>query len=366
MLYCFALQSFLFWKEVSVDFSSIFFIWVFLPFTLIVTWITFFIFRNNTSKQIQIANVLLLIVSLFFYSWAGLKSELLLICVITVNFFCGKSIGSCTNVVRKKRLLVISIIVNVLILTCFKYGNMIIVSIEGVLSLHVLPIKSIIFNILTMNRTNALPISLVILPLAISFVIFQSISYLVDIYSGKIYAENSFIHFLLYEIAFFQLVQGPIIRCSDFSPQLQNRELSIDQTVEGIRRFCLGLGKKVIIANTLAMVVDAVWGGQVDSIGTIDAWVALIMYTFQIYYDFSGYSDMAVGLGKMLGFEICENFNHPYVSKSVQEFWRRWHISLSSWFKDYIYISIFSSYFSLQVFGTEQTGLSFSGGCGLH
>ena len=229
--------------------------------------------------------------------------------------------------------------INIMILLFFKYGNMMLAFAEGILSVRAIPMKQVAFNIILMNRTNAIPITSIVLPLAISFVVFQSISYLVDVYTEKISAEDNLFVFALYELAFFQLVQGPIIRYPDIAPQLRNRELTTDQTIEGIRRFCQGLGKKVIIANSLALVVNPLWE-QTYSIGTMDAWVALILYAFQIYYDFSGYSDMAVGLGKMLGFDICENFNRPYISKSVQEFWRRWHISLSSWFKDYLYIPL--------------------------
>ena len=180
----------------------------------------------------------------------------------------------------------------------------------------------------------------VALPIGISFFTFQSISYLVDVYSGRVkYQENPF-NLGLYISLFPQLIAGPIVRYKDVNQQITERKINLDKFTKGIKRFIIGLSKKVLIANPMAVIADEVFSLSVNDLSSGVAWLGVLAYTLQIYFDFSGYSDMAIGLGKMLGFDFLENFNFPYVSKSIQEFWRRWHISLSTWFKDYVYIPL--------------------------
>jgi len=321
-----------------MDFSTIFFIWVYLPATLVLIYGISFLVVDK-SRRIQISNGVLLILSLWFYSWAGIKATVLMVCIVIINYLCGVWIHRAGDKKRRSRL-VTSICFNVLTLAVFKYGNMLIAIAEILKETDDYYSKKLLRELLSPERTGAINIQDITLLLAISFVTFQSISYHVDVYKKKTEPAANLMEFTLYELLFFQLVQGPIIRFGDIRTQISNRTITADKSYDGIRRFCQGLAKKVLIANTLAPVVDGIWGLKLSSIGTIDAWIGIILYAFQIYYDFSGYSDMAIGLGKMLGFEICENFDHPYISESIQEFWRRWHISLSSWFKDYIYIPL--------------------------
>ena len=178
------------------------------------------------------------------------------------------------------------------------------------------------------------------LPLAISFTVFQTISYLADIYKGTIKAERNLLNYSLYIFFFPQLVQGPIMRYKDLGTQILSRNHSLNRFAYGVQRFSYGLAKKIIIADTLGLTANKIWAVPVLDLYTSEAWLGIILFTMQIYFDFSGYTDMAVGIGSMFGFIITENFNYPYTSLSVQEFWRRWHISLSSWFRDYIYIPL--------------------------
>ena len=195
-------------------------------------------------------------------------------------------------------------------------------------------------TMMSMERTGTLNIKDIVLPIGISFFTFQSMSYVIDLYMGKVSLQKDIINFALYVSLFPQLIAGPIVKYSDVSEQIENRSESLELFVSGQKRFCYGLGKKVIIANTFAEIADQIWALETTTLGTAVAWFGAIAYTIQIYYDFSGYSDMAIGIGKMLGFQFKENFNYPYTSLSIQEFWRRWHISLSTWFKEYIYIPL--------------------------
>lgn len=204
-----------------------------------------------------------------------------------------------------------------------------------------------LWNILRSSESlKALIVSLLksgssgVFPLAISFITFQSISYLTDVYKREISAEKNYLSFAIYSLLFFKLVQGPIMKYGSIKEQLDTPNCTLESFSYGISRFCYGLGKKVLIANTLAAVANQAWQIDPKQAGALTLWVGLIAYTLQIYYDFSGYSDMAIGLGRMFGFKVMENFNYPYTSLSIQEFWRRWHISLSTWFKDYIYIPL--------------------------
>jgi alginate O-acetyltransferase complex protein AlgI len=178
------------------------------------------------------------------------------------------------------------------------------------------------------------------LPIGISFFTFQALSYVIDLYRNQYKAQRNIINLALYISFFPQLIAGPIVKYKDINEQLNNRSVTSEKMAEGIRRFIYGLGKKVIIANTVAQCVDKIYALDYGHLTGILAWAGAILYTLQIYYDFSGYSDMSIGLGKMFGFEFLENFQYPYLSKSIQEFWRRWHISLGTWFREYLYIPL--------------------------
>jgi alginate O-acetyltransferase complex protein AlgI len=198
----------------------------------------------------------------------------------------------------------------------------------------------VLSTMLSLKGTGELGLAKIVLPIGISFFTFQAMSYTIDVYTKKAQIQENIIDFALYVSLFPQLIAGPIVKYSDVDLQLQNRKESIDKFISGQKRFCYGLGKKVLVSNVLAKVADDIWALEIENLGAAVAWLGIISYTLQIYFDFSGYSDMAIGLGRMLGFDFKENFDYPYTALSIQEFWRRWHISLSSWFKEYIYIPL--------------------------
>lgn len=218
-----------------------------------------------------------------------------------------------------------AILLNLLILGFFKYFNFFLENLNIILS-H--------------SEKEVLNFKQVALPIGISFFTFQAISYLIDVYRKTAPAQKNIFNLALYISLFPQLIAGPIVRYAQISAQLEKRELNFSKTASGIQRFIFGFAKKIIVANSMASIADQVFAISVHEMSTGVIWLGIIAYTFQIYFDFSGYSDMAIGLGKMFGFDIPENFNFPYISKSIKEFWRRWHISLSSWFKDYLYIPL--------------------------
>lgn len=223
---------------------------------------------------------------------------------------------------RSKLLLILSVCFNIGILGYFKYLNFFVFNINRILPEPLLSVKEIA------------------LPLGISFYIFQSLSYVIDVYRGDCKAQKNFSKLLLYISFFPQLIAGPIVKYHDIENQIENRICSIDKTAYGIRRFIFGLAKKVLLSNTLAYYADEIMDGSISNFSSGVLWFGALLYTLQIYYDFSGYSDMAIGLGQIFGFEFHENFNYPYISTSIREFWRRWHISLSTWFKEYVYIPL--------------------------
>ena len=223
---------------------------------------------------------------------------------------------------HKKLFLVLDIIGNLGLLGYFKYTNFILDTIR-----RLLPSASV-------------PVTHIALPIGISFFTFQAMSYVIDLYRGRYRAQKNLFHLALYISFFPQLIAGPIVQYKDIEDQIMNRKRTPEKIASGIRRFIYGLGKKVIISNLVASSVDKLFALSPENMTGVMAWTAAILYTLQIYYDFSGYSDMAIGLGRMFGFEFLENFNYPYISKSIREFWRRWHISLSSWFRDYVYIPL--------------------------
>lgn len=293
-------------------FSSTVFLFIFLPAVLIIN----FLLRHDYR------NIFLLVVSLFFYAWGEGILVLLMIVSTCVNYLAGLGISYFKNRVLVKATLGLAITINLLFLIYYKYLNFI---------FDTFPFLSSLFAVNT---------SSIILPIGISFYTFHAISYLVDIYRKGLPGQKNFFDLGLY-IAFFpQLVAGPIVRYSDIVDQLKHRTTDFNLFFEGAIRFIRGLGKKIIIANTLGLFADRVFDTPIKEIPTSISWIGIVCYTLQIYYDFSGYSDMAIGLAKMFGFHFKENFNHPYIAKSIQDFWRRWHISLSTWFRDYLYISL--------------------------
>ena len=292
-------------------FSSMVFLWIFLPTVLIFYYLFDKRYRNN----------FLLCASLFFYFWGEPSYILVLLASIVFNYFMGLWIDKSEDK-KRKIALTLCIIGNICILGYFKYFNFLIESLNMIAGKQQFVFKH------------------VALPIGISFYTFQSLSYVIDLYSKKIKVQKNILNLALYIALFPQLIAGPIVKYQDIEDQLTKREESIDKFVLGIKRFILGLGKKVVISNTLAVASDKIFACNPCEISSPLAWAGILCYTLQIYYDFSGYSDMAIGLGKMFGFDFLENFNLPYISQSIGEHWRRWHISLSSWFKNYVYIPL--------------------------
>lgn len=291
-------------------FSSMTFIWCFLPILLLI----YFVVKDKYK------NYILLIFSLIFYAWGEPKYIFLMLFSILINYIYGIMIDKSKN---KLKLIVLigAITTNVLLLGYFKYFNFIVDNINN------------IFNI-------SIPNNNIILPIGISFYTFQIMSYDIDLYRKKIKVQKNPLNLALYISFFPQLIAGPIVKYKDIESQIQKRKVNIDSFVEGTKRFIYGLSKKVLIANSMALIADTIFDSNISNITTLLSWIGSIAYSLQIYYDFSGYSDMAIGLGKMFGFSFMENFDLPYKSKSITEFWRRWHISLSTWFKEYIYIPL--------------------------
>lgn len=294
-------------------FSSLTFIFLFLPILLLIYYIA-----NNKYR-----NIILLIASLLFYAWGEPKYIILMLISILVNYIFALLIERWDKrITLKKVLLIVSIIFNIGFLFFFKY------------------IDFAITNINNLFHTNLKTLSLA-LPIGISFYTFQILSYVVDVYRKDVKAQKNIIMLGTYIALFPQLIAGPIVRYSTIEKQLISRTFSFDKILAGTKYFIIGLGKKVIIANNMALIADTIFNsGSVNEYSWITLLVALLSYTFQIYFDFSGYSDMAIGLGKIFGFDFLENFNYPYISCSITEFWHRWHMSLSSWFRDYIYIPL--------------------------
>ncbi len=297
-------------------FSSLIFIFLFLPIVLGVHSLLYGLSRRYHAAAAWL-NLFLFLASLIFYAWGEPRYIILLLACTLMTYGIGITIEKYSS----RRYLYLGIAVNLCTLGYFKYA------------------------MLFADTANAvfpeLDISLKIaLPLGISFYVFQAISYLIDVHRHAVPASRNFINFGCYLTMFPQLVAGPIVRYSQVMNELATRTLSLASFSDGISRFIIGLAKKVLIADTLGRVADAAFAVQDGSLCGTGAWIGLVCYTLQIYYDFSGYSDMAIGIGKMLGFSFPENFNYPYISKSIQEFWRRWHLSLSTWFKDYLYIPL--------------------------
>ncbi|MBO5414731.1 MAG: MBOAT family protein [Bacilli bacterium] len=294
-------------------FSSIPFIFFFLPVFLILYYLV----------PYKVKNILLLIFSLIFYAWGEPIYILLMIFSSVVDYTNGRMIEKYAqnNQKRKNLFLIISIIVNLSLLGFFKYADFLIGSINSLLNINI-------------------PLLELGLPIGISFFTFQTMSYSIDVYRGDVKAEHNFLDFMTYVSMFPQLIAGPIVRYEEVSKELKNRSITPQGFADGMIRFLQGLFKKVLIANNIGYLFVIASSMPNNEMSVVMSWLGILAYTFQIYFDFSGYSDMAIGMGKMLGFTYPENFNHPYISKSITEFWRRWHISLSSFFKDYVYIPL--------------------------
>ena len=292
-------------------FSSLVFMFAYLPITLLAYYLV----------PRQGRNIFLFIVNLIFYGWGEPRLVLLMVFNIFFNYIGGWLVDKYRADAKKKKLfLILTCVLDIGILAVFKYTGMI------TETLNMLPFLNI-------------PELQISLPIGISFYTFQTMSYVIDVYRDDAPVSKNFINFGTYVALFPQLIAGPIVRYRDVAEQLVNRRETLEMFTKGVKLFMVGLAKKVIIANTMGTLTTNIFA-TTDENGVVGTWVGMIAYTFQIYFDFSGYSDMACGLGNMMGFEFLKNFNYPYIAKSITDFWRRWHISLSTWFKEYVYIPL--------------------------
>lgn len=295
-------------------FSSILFIFYFLPLTLLLYY----------AGPSRLRNLVLLVMSLAFYSWGEPVYVSIMLFSTIFDYGNGLAIEKCLSSGRKRAaraVLLLSVAGNLGILGFFKYSN---------------------FFIETVNAVGGMdfPLLELSLPIGISFYTFQTMSYTIDVYLGQARAQKNLVQFGAYVAMFPQLVAGPIVKYKDISGQLADRNVTAERFSYGISRFITGLSKKVLLANNIGMVWEQISGGNLAGLSAAEAWIGAAAFSFQIYFDFSGYSDMAIGLGELFGFHFQENFNHPYRSKSMTEFWRRWHISLGTWFREYVYIPL--------------------------
>ncbi len=291
-------------------FSSMTFVYLFLP----IVCAFYFLVRKDMH------NYILLIASILFYAWGEPRYLAIMLLVILVNYIGANYINHYHNLGRKICLL-FTILANLSFLFYFKYFNFIIENMNNLFSTNIDVVK-------------------VVMPIGISFYTFQAISYVVDVYRKDVEPQKDIYKLALYICLFPQLIAGPIVKYHDVAEQIKSRTVTFDKVAYGIKRFIIGLSKKMLIANTLGAVADKIFQQPAEQLDIVTAWIGAIAYSFQLFYDFSGYSDMAIGLGAVFGFKFLENFNYPYISKSITEFWRRWHISLSTWFKEYLYIPL--------------------------
>ena len=295
-------------------FSSLFFVYIFLPILLLF----YFIIKNNSWRR-----GVLLVFSLMFYAWGEPVYILLMLFSALCNYVFGLLVGNARTPGAKKAMAALSVVVNLGLLGVFKYAG---------------------FAVETFNAITgmALPVPAIVLPLGISFYTFQAMTYVIDVYRDNCKPQRSFPRLLLFITFFPQLVAGPIVRYTDIVDQLEDRRITAKQFNDGLYRFAIGMGKKVVLANTCALATENIFAAA-GGATVLGSWSGILFYAFQIYFDFSGYSDMAIGLGNMFGFTFPENFNYPYISKNVTEYWRRWHMTLGSWFRDYLFYPIMRS-----------------------
>lgn len=293
-------------------FSSLTFLFVFLPIVLLIYYIS--------PKPLK--NFVILLFSLIFYAWGEPKFIFLIILSILINYIGALQIVKNSSDTEKRKFIFITLLlIDISILFFFKYYGFIISSIGSLFGID-------------------LVIRDIPLPLGISFYTFQQISYIIDVYTKKTKVQKNLINFAAYITMFPQLIAGPIVKYNDIEGQLKNRNENLTQFSSGVHRFIIGLGKKVLLANSIGAIWSEIKVIPLNEISILTSWIGIIAFALQIYFDFSGYSDMAIGLAKMFGFEFLENFNYPYISKSVTEFWRRWHISVGTWFREYLYIPL--------------------------
>lgn len=296
-------------------FSSITFLTFFLPlFVLIYQFI---------AKEYK--NYFILLSSLYFFSWGAPVFVYLLVSVAVIDFYLVKYLDLAKTIARKRLILVISLSMNLGMLAYFKYANFFIDNVN---------------RLLYKQGFDTIEWTKVALPIGISFFTFQSLTYAVDVYRGVHKPLEKISNYLLFILAFPQMIAGPIVRYNLIADQITDRNETVDDKLHGFIRICIGLGKKVLIANVLGQQADAIMNQPPETLTMYASWVGIIAYTFQIYFDFAGYSDMAIGLGRMMGFTFPENFNSPYISRSITEFWRRWHMTLGQWMRDYLYIPL--------------------------
>lgn len=296
-------------------FSSSLFILFFLPIFLLVYHIV--------PKKWK--NYVILLTSIIFYAWGGPKFIFVILCTTIITFYLVKFLSKSTSRRKRRWLLFFSVFVNLIFLLYFKYANFFVENVNATIQLlGYKPMKWVE----------------VVLPIGISFYTFQTITYALDVYRNVHQPLRKVTDYILYIMAFPQMIAGPIVRFNSIADQIIDRKETIDDKLIGFYRFVLGLSKKILIANVMAEQADAILNSNLANLSTPNAWIGILAYTFQIYFDFSGYSDMAVGLGKMMGFNFPENFNSPYSSRSISEFWRRWHITLGTFMKDYLYIPL--------------------------
>lgn len=296
-------------------FSSITFLLYFLPIFLLV--------YNLIDKKFK--NYFILLASIVFYAWGASDFIVILVLSTIIDFYIVKALYESPKKKRKQLLLFCSIFMNVGLLAYFKYANFFVDNVNQFLG---------VFNVSAIGWTN------VLLPIGISFYTFQTLTYSIDVYRGVHKPLEKLSNYLLYIMSFPQMIAGPIVRFNLIADEIIDRKETIDDKLQGFIRFCIGLGKKVLIANVVGEQADLIMNQPVENITFISSWIGILAYTFQIYFDFAGYSDMAIGLGKMMGFSFPENFNNPYTSKSITEFWRRWHMTLGQWMRDYLYIPL--------------------------
>lgn len=292
-------------------FSSMTFLCVFLPVVFLLYYII---------PSLKCRNILLIIFSLLFYAYGEPVYVLLMIVSTVMNYAFGRMLDT-TRQGRRRLVLVLAVVCNLGMLGFFKYTDMLIST------------GNTLFH-------TEIPLTNLALPVGISFFTFQAMSYVIDVYRDDVKPQKNYLNILLYISFFPQLIAGPIVKYHDIQEQINERNADIGEIASGFRRFTVGLGKKVLISNTMALVADGIFTAGSGDVNACGAWLGAFAYMMQIYYDFSGYSDMAIGLGHMFGFTFLENFEYPYISKNIKEFWRRWHISLSTWFKEYLYIPL--------------------------